>query len=75
MTDSMSEVVERLAFAIWQSRENTFPDRVRRMLPDNIDRASGAWATVMAQAHAALTELSAMGLVVVKKSDLEKKDG
>lgn len=49
------ERVERVALAIWQAREETFPLRLRRMKPDDMDSASGTWALVMRQARAALS--------------------
>lgn len=50
----MNEVIERVALAIWQAREKHFPDRVRRMKPDKIDRSSGAWLLCLDLARAAI---------------------
>jgi len=36
------EIGER-ALEIWREREMQFEPRIRRMKPDEIDRASGAW--------------------------------
>lgn len=49
----MSEMVERVAMAIWNSRESRFPDRVQRR-PDDLDRSSGVWGAVVADARAAI---------------------
>lgn len=35
--------LEQRALEIWQAREMNFPHRVRRMKPDVMDRATGAW--------------------------------
>jgi hypothetical protein len=43
--------VEKRALEIWQRREMDFPPRVRRMYPDELDRASGTWAIVLAEAR------------------------
>ncbi len=48
----MSEMIERLALAIWREREIGFPPRVRRFNPDELDRESGAWAACMREARA-----------------------
>jgi hypothetical protein len=44
------DAVEKRAFEIWRERERRFPQFVRRMPPDELDRATGAWAVVMQQA-------------------------
>jgi hypothetical protein len=38
------------AIELWRKREMDFPPRVRRMSPDAIDMASGAWHLVLAAA-------------------------
>jgi hypothetical protein len=38
------------ALVIWREREDGYPPRVRRMAPDDLDKASGAWGRVMQQA-------------------------
>jgi hypothetical protein len=43
ITDWEIEKIEKRALEIWRERELSFPDRVRRMTPDVLDRASGAW--------------------------------
>jgi hypothetical protein len=48
---------ERMALAMWKAREQAFPLFTRRQAPDELDMASGAWATLLAMADAALTEL------------------
>lgn len=44
--------VEIEALRIWRERELGFPAWVRRMRPDDLDRASGAWDAVCGEAHA-----------------------
>lgn len=39
----MKTAIENFALEIWKQRELQFPERVRRMKPDKIDMASGAW--------------------------------
>lgn len=50
----MSEMVEKVAAAIWRAREEDLPPRVRRMDPDELDRTTGAWKHVMMLARAAV---------------------
>lgn len=50
----ITEMVRRVALAIWQARENTFEPRLRRMQPDHIDSATGSWALCVEQAVAAI---------------------
>lgn len=45
-------LIETLALAMWREREMDFPPRVRRMNPDAIDRATGAWGLMVAAAAA-----------------------
>lgn len=47
------DMVERVALAIWQSRESRFPGRVQRD-PDYLDRANGVWQHVVDDARAAI---------------------
>jgi hypothetical protein len=42
--------LDRRAMEIWRAREDTFPDRVRRLTPDHIDFATGTWEVCVAQA-------------------------
>lgn len=56
MAAVMSEL-ERRALAIWQARELMFPRFVRRMKPDDWDRASGAWNAVLEMAKEAKAPL------------------
>lgn len=42
--------VEARALEIWRERERTMPERVRRMNPDALDYASGAWWACMVKA-------------------------
>jgi hypothetical protein len=53
----MSEMVERVALAIWRAREENLPPRVRRLAPDDLDKASGAWAMTLEHARAAIAAM------------------
>jgi len=46
-SDGFAADVERRALRIWRDREMTFPPRIRRMTPDSLDRATGAWDIVL----------------------------
>jgi len=46
--------VEREALRMWREREMALPARVRRVHPDDLDRASGAWDLMLAAALARL---------------------
>lgn len=50
----MTNMVEKVALAIWQAREAELPPRLRRMTPDALDMEAGAWARSLAQARAAI---------------------
>jgi len=50
LTASERAAVEVRALAIWQEWETRWPPRLRRMVPDAMDRVTGAWARVVAQA-------------------------
>jgi len=50
----MTEMIERVALAIWQAREMQFPERTRRMRPDEIDKTTGAWGSAVELARAAV---------------------
>ncbi len=50
----MGEMVERVALAIWLKRESGLPARVRRLVPDDLDRTTGAWAHMLGLAEAAI---------------------
>lgn len=52
----MSEMVERVALAIWDAREKSFPTFTRHR-PDEIDKGSGAWDMVVDWARAAVAEM------------------
>ena len=41
------------ALRLWREREMQFPPRVRRMMPDDLDIATGAWAACIEAALAA----------------------
>jgi hypothetical protein len=55
--EAMSEMVERVARAIWRVREKQFPERVQRTEPDGIDHATGAWELIEGFARAAIEEM------------------
>lgn len=42
--------VDSRALEIWRARESEFPIRCRRMAPDDLDGASGAWTLCQIQA-------------------------
>jgi hypothetical protein len=50
----MSEMIERVALAIWRAREQQFPERTRRSEPDGIDHATGAMEIIKSFARAAV---------------------
>lgn len=43
--------LEAMALELWRHREMTFPGFTRRMTPDALDRASGAWARMLEAAR------------------------
>jgi hypothetical protein len=45
------EMIVKRALELWQEREMEFPLRVRRMMPDRLDYANGAWDRVLQQAY------------------------
>ena len=45
------------ALKLWREREQTFPPFVRRMKPDALDYATGAFARIVEQAHKLQPEL------------------
>lgn len=50
-----NDMVEKVAMFIWRARERRMGvGRSTRMEPDDFDRASGAWASVMDDARAAV---------------------
>lgn len=50
----MTDLVDKVALAIWQEREKCFPARVQRMKPDDFDKANGAWEFARNEARAAI---------------------
>ena len=50
------EMVEAEALRLWREREMSFPERVRRMTPDSMDVASGAWAGMCTRAFDRLSD-------------------
>jgi hypothetical protein len=46
-----SVTIEALALDLWRRREVQFPPFCRRMVPDGVDRASGAWAMMLKRAE------------------------
>lgn len=55
MSEERQAEIEAEALRLWREREMTFPKFTRRMMPDDFDRESGAWATVLTQAKANLS--------------------
>ncbi len=57
MTDLpiQQRVLDR-ALEIWREREMQLPERVRRMRPDQINHASGAWLACIIQAAKNITD-------------------
>lgn len=49
------DLISELALAMWIERELTFPERVRRMKPDDWDEKSGAWDAIVEEAKARKT--------------------
>lgn len=43
--------IDRRALEIWRKREMGFPKFTRRMTPDDLDHATGAWWRVVQQAR------------------------
>ena len=43
--------VKARALQIWRDRERGYPKFVQRTNPDALDRATGAWALCLAEAH------------------------
>ena len=56
MTEPTEQAIEERALEMWQQREMDFPPRVRRMHPDALDMASGAWARCLLMAQEELSE-------------------
>ena len=52
----MSDEEERVARAIWDHREKSFPERVRRS-PDALDRETGVWRATVELARAAIAAM------------------
>lgn len=48
------QAIEDIAIQLWKARETLFPERVRRLKPDAIDMATGAWETCVKEAIAQL---------------------
>jgi hypothetical protein len=48
--DGDREKLIALATDMWRLRESMFPERVRRMRPDAIDMATGAWGICLREA-------------------------
>jgi hypothetical protein len=45
--------LEKRALELWRAREMRFPEQVRRMKPDALDMATGAWEHCVRQAQGA----------------------
>lgn len=50
MTGPDRAEIERVALQLWQRRELRFPEKTRRMVPDDLDRANGSWQRCRAAA-------------------------
>lgn len=48
--DGDREALIAFALELWRLRERMFPERVRRMNPDALDMATGAWRTCVREA-------------------------
>lgn len=48
--DGDRDALAALATEMWRLRERLFPERVRRMQPDAIDMATGAWGICVREA-------------------------
>lgn len=48
--EASREAVADMALRLWQAREGLFPERVRRMKPDALDMATGAWSICVKEA-------------------------
>lgn len=44
------EEIKARALELWREREMAFPARCRRMMPDAIDMATGAWMSCVMKA-------------------------
>lgn len=61
-------LVETRALEMWRKRELSLQPRLRRMEPDDMDRATGVWLKVMMEAATAVGhELLAEGLKIKAK--------
>lgn len=54
--------IEREALRLWREREMGLPAFVRRMTPDDLDMATGAWAMMLDEATHSLAGGSAVHL-------------
>lgn len=54
----MGEAIYAEALRLWREREMRFPAFVRRMTPDALDHAGGAWALAVEEADQRLRTLS-----------------
>lgn len=50
----MSEMIERVAAAMWRERAKAFPNMLTRETPDEIDKTTCAWRNMVAQARAGI---------------------
>lgn len=57
-----SAEIEREALRLWREREMSLPAFVRRMRPDDLDMATGAWALMLDMAAHSLAGRSAVHL-------------
>jgi hypothetical protein len=71
----MNEMVEKVALAIWRVREEQFPERVRRLAPDGIDHATGAWTLIENFARAAIEAMREPTEAMIANDDLPYSPG
>jgi hypothetical protein len=59
----LARPLDACARAMWRAREERTEPRLRRLEPDAMDMASGAFALVMADADAVITTLRKLGFI------------
>lgn len=68
MDEKEYDRVHKLAMDLWREREARFPERVRRVQPDQTDFISGAWGLMFAEAKQIIDRSAAL-------DELGKLDG
>lgn len=56
----MSAAIHAEALRLWREREMRFPALTRRMSPDALDHASGAWALAVEEAAERIAALGSV---------------